>query len=279
MTTAERVRARGLAHLGLWSAYPGRIRPGRLRWLPATIALAVTLLIWLAITETGAVDPLYLPSPLDVAARMVQQAGLGIAWRYLAPTLIAALAGAGIAVAVALPLGVLVSHSRLLAAVLEPVIAFSQTVPLVAIAPLLVLWIGYGTVPIAVLCAIVAFFPMVTTTVVGFRGLDARKIEQALLDGAGGWRRLWHIELPISAPAILAGVRGGLVLAMTGAVVGEMVMGGAGLGTLLTLSREAADTAAVFAVVAWISLAAMALYFLVQLAERAAIGRLQGEDS
>ena len=279
MTTAQRRRARSLAHLGVWSAYPGRTHPGPLRWVPAAVGLVLVLLVWFAATAAGAVDPLYLPGPLDVAARLAAQARLGIAWRYLAPTLLAALAGAAIAVAVALPLGVMVSHSRLLAAVFEPVIAFSQTVPLVAVAPLLVLWIGYGTVPIAVLCAIVAFFPMVTTTVVGFRGLDMRVIEQSLLDGAGGWQRLWHIELPMAAPAALAGVRGGLVLAMTGAVVGEMVMGGSGLGTLLTLSREAADTAAVFAVVAWISLAAMTLYYLVQLAERAAIARLQGEDS
>ena len=85
--------------------------------------------------------------------------------------------------------------------------------------------------------------------------------------------------LPLALPSILGGVRNGFTLSVTGAVVGEMVMGGSGLGTLLTLSREAADTAAVFAVVAWISLAAMTLYYLVQLAERAAVARLQGEDS
>lgn len=83
----------------------------------------------------------------------------------------------------------------------------------------------------------------------------------------------------MAAPSVLAGVRGGVVLAMTGAVVGELVMGGAGLGTLLTLSREAADTAGVFAVVAWISLSAMALYAFVQLLERAAVARLQGETT
>ena len=279
MTTTQQLRARGLAHLGLWSAYPGRTHPGRLRWVPAVVGLALVLVAWFAVTATGAVDPLYLPGPLDVAARMAEQARLGIAWRYLAPTLAAALAGAAIALAVALPLGVAVSHSRLLAAVLEPVIAFSQTVPLVAVAPLLVLWIGYGTIPIAVLCANVAFFPMVTTTVVGLRSLDMRVVENAMLDGASGWQRLVHIEAPMAAPAILAGVRGGVVLAMTGAVVGELVMGGTGMGTLLTLSRDAADTAGVFAVVAWVSISALILHGLVTLLERAAVNRLQGESS
>ena len=129
------------------------------------------------------------------------------------------------------------------------------------------------------LCAIVAFFPMVTTTVVGFRSLDMRVIENALLDGANSWQRLVHIEGPMSAPSVVAGIRGGVVLAMTGAVVGELVMGGAGLGTLLTLTREASDTAGMFAVVAWISLAAMVLYGLIQILERAAVARLQGENT
>lgn len=278
MTTAERRRARSLAHLGLWSAYTANSRPAG-RWIPAAVAFAIAVVVWWAVTATGLVDALYLPSPVDVVDRMAEHVRLGIAWRYLAPTLAAALLGAAIAVVVALPLGVVISHSRLLAAIAEPVVALSQTVPMVAIAPLLVLWIGYGTLPIAVLCAIMAFFPMVTTTVVGLRNLDMRVVDNALLDGANSWQRLVHIEGPMAAPSVLAGIRGGVVLAMTGAVVGELVMGGAGMGTLLTLSREASDTAGMFAVVVWISLAAMVLYGLIQMLERAAVARLQGEST
>ena len=106
-----------------------------------------------------------------------------------------------------------------------------------------------------------------------------RVVENALLDGASAGQRLWHVEGPMAAPAILAGVRGGVVLTMTGAVVGELVMGGAGLGTLLTLTREAADTAGLFAVVAWISLTSLTLHGLVHVAERAAVARLQGEST
>ncbi|QXT62098.1 ABC transporter permease [Tessaracoccus palaemonis] len=272
MTTTMRRRVGA----GLWSAYPARTRPGTGRWVPATVAAALLLAIWWAVTAGGLVAPLYLPGPEDVAARMVSQLSSGVAWRYLTPTISAALLGALIAVAVAIPVGILIAHSRPLAAVLEPFVALSQTVPLVAIAPLLVLWLGYGTVPIAVLCAIVAFFPMITTTVVGLRSLDMRVVETALLDGASFPQRLWHIEGPMVAPAVLAGVRGGMALAMTGAVVGEMVMGGSGMGTLLTISRQTADTASVFAVVAWIALVAMALYGIVSIAERAAVRRLQG---
>ena len=190
-----------MAHLGLWSAYTARTRPVKGRWLPAAVAFAVTIGVWWLVTASGMVEPLYLPNPIDVVARMIDQAGLGIAWRYLSPTIAAALLGTAIAVAVALPLGILVTHSRLLAAVVEPLVAITQTVPMVAIAPLLVLWIGYGTVPIAVLCAIMAFFPMVTTTVVGLRNLDMRVVENALLDGTSSWQRLVHIEGPMAAPS------------------------------------------------------------------------------
>lgn len=268
-----------MASSGLWSSYPARTRPQPSRWWIGAAGFAAVLVLWWAVTATSMVDPYLLPSPAQVAQKLVDQARLGLVARYLTPTLIAALIGALLACAVAIPLGVVIAHSRVLAAVVEPFVALSQTVPLVAIAPLLVLWIGYGTVPIAVLCAIVAFFPMVTTTVVGLRGLDMRVVENAILDGTTFWQRLVHIEFPMAAPAILAGIRGGVVLAMTGAVVGELVMGGSGLGTLLTLSRDAADTAGVFAVVAWISLAAMALYWLIALLERAAVNRLQGEES
>lgn len=276
-----RTQARVVAHWGLWSAYPGRVRPthGAWRWVPATLALVLVLLIWWGITATGLVPKVILPNPVDVVARVLTWAVDGTGWRYLAPTLGAALIGSIIAMVVAVPLGIVISHSRLLAAIFEPFVAFSQTVPLVAIAPLLALWVGYGVIPVAMLCAIISFFPMVTTTVVGLRGMDMRIIEHAWLDGAGVWQRLLHVELPVAAPAILAGVRAGFVLSMTGAIVGEFVMGGAGLGTLLTISRETADSVGIFAVLVWIVAAALILQGAIQSAERASTRRLQGEQS
>lgn len=281
MSPAGHGPARRVARAGVWSAYPGRTRPerGPERWVPATVALLLVLALWWAVTAAGGVTPILLPEPGAVVRRLVDWTANGIIWRYLWPTVGAALLGSAFAVAVALPLGIGMAHSRLLSAVFEPFVAFSQTVPLVAVAPLLVLWIGYGTVPIAVLCAVIAFFPMITTTLVGLRSLDMRVIEHAWLDGAQFWQRLWHVELPIAAPAILAGIRAGFVLSMTGAIVGEFVMGGAGLGTLLTISREAADTVGVFAVLVWIVAVALALQALIHAAERASVHRLQGETS
>lgn len=278
----QQARGRLVARAGLWSAYPARTRPASpiARILPPALALAVVLFAWWLLA--GITPTVLLPDPVAVIDRVIRWSASGTSWRYTWPTLVAALSGSGLAIAVALPLGFMVAHSRILSAVAEPFIAFSQTVPLVAIAPLLVLWIGYGILPNAILCCIIAFFPMVTTTVVGLRSLDMRVIETAWLDGAGGWRRLIHIEAPMAAPAILAGVRGGVVLSMTGAIVGEFVMGaggGEGLGTLLTLSRNATDTVGVFAVLCLLALIAFVLVSLLGVAERTANRNLQGEHS
>lgn len=264
--------AKALAHL------PSRARPATWieRFLVPLIGIIALTTGWWVLSNF--IPALLLPSPLAVASRLAQQATNGVAMQYLWPTVGPALLGVGIALVVSLVLGIAATHSRLLAALIEPWVALSQTVPLVAIAPLLVLWLGYGAIPISVLCAIVAFFPMVTTTIVGFRQLDSTVLEQATLDAPSTTQRLVYVELPMAAPAILAGVRSGAVLGMTGAIVGEFVMGGTGLGTLLTLSRQASDTVGVFTVIAWISAVAMALYGLVALAERAANNRVQGEQ-
>lgn len=249
------------------TALPSERRPRTL-----LLALAVALLVWWAASLV--VPALLLPDPLAVGRRLVDQVRLGIAGHYLLPTILPALGGLLAAVIVALALAIAVTRSRLLAALAEPAIALSQTVPAVAIAPILVLWMGYGSLPIAVLCAIIAFFPMATTMIVGLRSLDPTVLEHAVLDGASGLRLLVHVELPMALPAILAGIRAGSVLGMTGAVVGEFVMGGEGLGTLLTLSRQTSDTVGVFTVIAWIAGVSMALHLLLTIAMDRAARRL-----
>ena len=270
MTEQQARRGRLVARAGLWSACPARTRPVSLvaRLLPPLVAVLVALFTWWLLTQVT--PAVLLPDPVAVVSRAARWVGSGIAWRYVEPTLVAALLGSVLSIAIALPLGYAIAHSRLLAAVAEPFIAFSQTVPLVAVAPLLVLWIGYGTIPVAVLCSVIAFFPMVTTM---------RVIETAWLDGAGTWRRLIHVEAPMAAPAVLSGVRGGVVLSMTGAIVGEFVMGGQGLGVLLTQSQQAVDTVGVFTVLVLLAIIASVLVSIMGLAERIANRNLQGEHA
>ena len=116
----------------------------------------------------------------------------------------------------------------------QPFLAASQAVPAVALAPMLVLWLGYGLKSVAALCALIVFFPMVVNTALGIRSLDQDILDAARLDGASWRPMLLHIEAPLALPYVLAGLRTALTLSITGAVVGEFVLGDRGLGGLLT---------------------------------------------
>ena len=133
---------------------------------------------------------------------------------------------------------------------------------------ILVLWVGYGFVAIVVLCALMVFFPILVSTVVGLRHIDRELLEAAALDGATGWSMAWHMELPLAAPAILGGLRNGFALSVTGAVVGEMVMGGTGLGQVLTQMRNNVDTAGMFVIIIILCTMATLLYTIVYRIER-----------
>lgn len=264
----------------LWTPYPARA-PRTRGWrhvAPSLVFGCVLVALWWSASVFGWVPSIALPNPVEVVVRFVGDIGRAQIFAYVWPTVVESLLGGLIAAVVAFPLGYVVAHSPLLARIIEPYIALTQTIPLVALAPILVLWIGYGTLPIALLCSIIAFFPMVTTAVLGFRSLDPRVVDAASLDGVSGRQLLWHIELPLAGPALLAGLRAGMVLSVTGAIVGEYVMGGSGLATWLTLQRDRADAVGMFAVLIWISGVALVLHGLVHRMERALVRRLDERE-
>ncbi|MEV0633496.1 riboflavin ABC transporter permease RibX [Streptomyces sp. NPDC050619] len=177
-------------------------------------------------------------------------------------------AGSALGLAVALPLAYLIARNRVAAAALQPYVAASQAVPAVALAPLLALWFGYGLLPIAVLCALLVFFPILVSAVVGLRQIDSDVMNAARVDGVGRVQMLRYIEWPLALPSTLAGIRAGLTLSITGAVVGEFVVGGDGLGQLLTVQRSEADTVGMFVTLLVLVLLAACLYGLMLLLER-----------
>ena len=130
------------------------------------------------------------------------------------------------------------------------------------------IWVGYGLGPIILLCALMVFFPILVSSVVGLRHVDPQVVDAARMDGAGSIALLRHIELPLALPNVLAGLRNGFTLSVTGAVVGEMVMGGSGLGQLLTVQRDSVDTAGMFATIVVLCAMASGLYGLIHLIER-----------
>lgn len=229
---------------------------------------AAVLAAWEFLAWVGAVDPFFLPAPSAVASRLWAEATFGGLAGYTARTLGEALLGSVLGAVVAVPLGYLVARNRWVAAAVQPYVAASQALPAVALAPLLVLWIGYGLGPIVVLCALMVFFPILLGTVLGLRTLDPEVMDAARLDGASGWAMIRYVEVPLAAPSLLTGLRNGFTLSVTGAVVGELVMGGEGLGMLLSIQSRAADTPGVFATLVVLGSLAVGMYTLLRLAER-----------
>jgi NitT/TauT family transport system permease protein len=245
--------------------------------LPALGLGALILLAWQLVTTTGAILPYFLPSPLQVAQAFLFGLGsLSAAFPWYAPgllpqsatmTLIESALGFTLGTLVALPLGYGIARSRLVARALQPYVAASQAIPAVALAPLLAIWLGFGVPPVVALCALIVFFPTVVNTILGLRTLDRDVLDAARVDGAERFALLRAIEWPLALPSILAGIRTSLTFSITGAVVGEFVVGGQGLGGLI-LYASGFDKPLVFATLITLALLAAALYGLGRLAER-----------
>ncbi len=237
-----------------------RIRSGRL--LPLTVGLLI-LLAWELSGRLGLVSPIFLPAPSAVAERLAADLRGSTLMAAAFSTLGEAITGAAIAASIAIPLGWVVAKSRVASRIIEPYAAASQAIPAIALAPLLLLWIGPGFLPIVVLCAIMVFFPIMLNTALGVSQIPRDIVSAARLDGAGTGTLLWHIELPLAMPHILTGLRNGFTLSVTGAVVGEFTMGGKGLGMVLTAQSHAVDTTGMFATLVLLAGSAILLYSLI----------------
>lgn len=226
------------------------------------------LACWYGWVTLTAPSPVILPGPDAVWAAFVTQLTTPTFWPFFTQTVLESLGGCLLGALVGLPLGIVIHRWSWFNAAVSPFLGASQAIPAIALAPVLVLWVGYGMSAVLFLCALMVFFPIVVATVVGLRSTDPEVVDAARLDGAGSWAILSHLELPDARPMILAGVRNGFALSVTGAVVGEMVMGGSGLGMLLTVQRDSVNTAGMFATILVLALMASTLFGLITHLER-----------
>ncbi|HJS30106.1 MAG TPA: ABC transporter permease, partial [Anaerolineales bacterium] len=182
-------------------------------------------------------------------------------------TLQEVLAGLAIGVTFATLLGYVLAKSRSFERFLSPYIVASQSIPIVAIAPLLVIWFGPGLLSKVMICALIVFFPVLINTIVGVRSVpeDLRDLMRSL--GSTRWQTITLLEVPASLPVFLAGLRIGATLAVIGAVVGEFVGADRGLGFLISRGKWEYDIPAVFVAVVTLVLMALILYSLVLLLE------------
>ncbi|XCB30092.1 ABC transporter permease [Arcanobacterium hippocoleae] len=242
------------------------------RWIAPLLLGLLAILAWFLAVGFKLIGEYALPDPVLVFFRLITGIREGYLLSALGQTMLEAFLGCLLAACIGIPLGLAISHWRFLSASIEPYLAASQAIPAVAIAPLLVTWIGYGMAPIVTLCAIIVIFPIVIGTAVGIRSLDSDVIAAARLDGAGGINLLLFIEIPLAGPNILAGLRTGFTLAITGAVVGEMVIGGQiGLGITLITAQHLNDLPAMFAAIILLAIAAVGIYLILRALENRAV--------
>lgn len=236
-------------------------------WL-GLVSLLAGLLAWWAAAQFSKLPAFILPSPVQVGERFLRAFGDGSLFVHAGVTLFEVLSGLLAGALTATALGYLVAKSRALERALAPYLVASQAIPLVAIAPLLVIWFGPGMFSKVLICGLIVFFPVLVNTVVGVRTVPAPLYHLMHSLRATRTQILWKLEAPASLPVFLGGLRVGATLSVIGAVVGELVGADRGLGFLINVGRGQYDTALVFVAVFTLVALALALYGLVAWAEK-----------
>lgn len=244
---------------------PDAARRGQ-RWTPGQIASlaasgAILIALWQAITVLFAIPSWLLPAPLTVVARFGQAWSDGTLAQHVPPTLIASVGGFGLALVGGSVVGYAVAHSRLLERLITPYFAALQAIPVIAVAPLILIWFGYSSDLLrnTLVAALVVVFPIFSSTVAAIRGIPRELRDVALVEGASRVQHIRYVEIPLALPVLLSGFRTSLAYATTGAVVGEFIGARYGLGALINVARGFFDTPLIF--VALLGLALITLLF------------------
>lgn len=256
----------------------GRLETGQVKRRQASVprvrgglmllALVGLVGLWALVVHLGDYAPFILPGPGRVVARFLEMVRDGSLWQHSAITLAEVLAGLGLGLATAVVLGYLMVKWWVAEQVLSPLIVVSQAVPIVALAPLLVIWFGSGTTSKVLVCALVVFFPLLTSVVVGLRSVAPDLVDLMRSLRASRWQTFIQLELPAALPVLLGGLKVGATLAVIGAVVGEFTGSDRGLGFLIMQSRGLYDTAQMFVGFGALATIALALYGMALALER-----------
>lgn len=229
--------------------------------LRTMLAVAALLGAWEAGCAIAGIAPTTLPAPSDAWNALVD--AHEVLLPALRTTALEAVAGLLVALAVGGALGVLMAVARPVRAALEPLLVVSQTIPVIALAPLLVTWLGFGIEPKILVVTLIAVFPVIVAVATGVRQADAAVDELLRGAGAGRLRRLRLVELPAAVPALLSGARVSSLLVVPGAVAAELVGATDGLGRLLLIYDRDGRTTITFACVLLLAALGLALWAIV----------------
>jgi NitT/TauT family transport system permease protein len=233
---------------------------------PAIWTLVIVLVFWEVAVALWQVPVYILPAPSRIVQeiisywpRLIYHSGF---------TISEILIGYVCSISIAVPLAILITYSKLAQKAIYPIIVASQTIPKVAIAPILLAWFGYGLTPKIVIVILLSFFPIVINTVVGLKSSSAEMIYLAQSMGANAWQTFWKFRLPQALPYVFAGLKLATVLSVIGAIVAEFIGADRGLGYVIVVAGSSFDIARQFAAIIFIAAIGMTFFAVIELAER-----------
>ena len=248
-----------------------RRRRGRedlLPWITTPVLLAALIGLWHGYVKWSGISHFILPAPADVWTEWLRLMTNPRGWNHTYWTLYATLAGFGWAIVIGVGLGVAIARVRWLELTLNPFIVATQVVPKVALVPLFVVWFGFGVTSKVIVAAVLAFFPILTNTVLGLKSIDEGHRDVMTSLNATRWQIFRRLELPSALPYIITGLEVGIVLAIIGAIVGEYLGGNLGLGRMLIERMNAFEMDGMFAILIHMSVLGFLLYFSIGILRR-----------
>jgi NitT/TauT family transport system permease protein len=235
-------------------------------WARPILLIALLLVLWQLAILIFRIPPYLIPAPLDVVKQLYLE--WPRLWRETLVTTYATLGGFALSIAFGIPMALMIAYSRTIESFVYPLLVFSQSVPKVAIAPLFVVWFGFGIIPKIIAAFLLGFFPVVVSTVVGFKAVDRDMLDLARSMKASRLETFMRISLPQALPSIFAGLKVSVTLAVVGAVVGEFVGSNSGIGYVLQIANGNFDLPLMFAALTVLSLVGVILFAAVDLVER-----------
>jgi NitT/TauT family transport system permease protein len=236
-------------------------------WLPLLV-FALLIGTWEGAARLSLVDPMILPAPSDIAANFIEGFASGIYGQNLKVTLFQALSGFALACAMGICVGSISSFSERFARALQPILIAVEATPKIALAPLIIVWFGYGMGSKVVLATTIAFFPVFIGTVAGLRAAEQGRLDVLRALGASRLQMFRMVALPGALPHIFAGINVAVVLALLGAIVGEFMGSKEGLGTLILYANGNLDTARVFSILLVLAATGLTLHGLIGMLRR-----------
>lgn len=239
------------------------------KWLrhsaPALISFAVCIVLWEVACELFSIPPYILPSPAAIAV------SIGENWlsllRHGAVTLLESAIGLALSIVLSIPIGILIVYSRWIERTVYPLLVASQAIPKVALAPIFVVWFGFGLLPKVLIAFFIAFFPIVVNTVVGLSRTPPEMLHLMRSLGASQHETLLRVRIVAAAPYIFAGIKIAAAFAVVGAIVGEFIAASSGLGYLQLVANSNFQIPLLFATLVVLSIMGIALFYLVFLVE------------